>query len=246
MISSRELFAGLSEASPNRLSFTRRAFRMLPELDSPRILDVGCGSGGPTLELARLSNGVIIALDVDQEALDQLASQVAEAGLSYCVQVINRSMLAMDFPDASFDIIWSEGSIFVVGLEKGLRDWRRLIRSNGFLIVHEMTWLRPDPPQEIVERWQKVYPGIRTAAQVIQLIPRFGYTLVGYFLLPEDFWWHEYYEPLQARILKLQRRYATDPEALTILDRQQQEVDLYRRNARWYGSAFFVMQRGDG
>jgi ubiquinone/menaquinone biosynthesis C-methylase UbiE len=35
------------------LKYTRRAFRMLPEMGGPRMLDIGCGSGVPTLELAR-------------------------------------------------------------------------------------------------------------------------------------------------------------------------------------------------
>ena len=39
------------------LKYTRKAFRMLSQMDKPRILDIGCGSGAPTLELARLSQG---------------------------------------------------------------------------------------------------------------------------------------------------------------------------------------------
>jgi len=35
------------------LKYTRKTFRMLPQLEKPRILDVGCGSGIPTLELGR-------------------------------------------------------------------------------------------------------------------------------------------------------------------------------------------------
>ena len=42
--------------------YTKKAFHLLPELDKPRILDIGCGSGVPTMELARLSNGEIIGL----------------------------------------------------------------------------------------------------------------------------------------------------------------------------------------
>ena len=39
------------------LKYTRMAFQMLPKMNSPRILDIGCGTGVPTLELARLSDG---------------------------------------------------------------------------------------------------------------------------------------------------------------------------------------------
>jgi len=45
--------------------YTRKAYLMLPELDKPRILDIGCGSGVPTMELARFlkPNGFLVVHD---------------------------------------------------------------------------------------------------------------------------------------------------------------------------------------
>ena len=119
------------------LKYTRKAFLMLPELDNPRILDVGCGSGIPTIELARLSNGEIKGLDIDQSALDILAEKILQAGLSDRVKTMKRSVLNMEFPDESFDIIWSEGSIFPVGFEKGLQEWKRFLKPGGYMAVHD-------------------------------------------------------------------------------------------------------------
>jgi len=102
--------------------YTRKAFHMLPELDKPRILDVGCGSGVPTMELAKLSNGQIIGLDVNQPSLDRLKRKSEKAGLSDRVKVMKCSMVDMDFPDESFDIIWAEGSIAVIGFKRGLKE----------------------------------------------------------------------------------------------------------------------------
>ncbi len=62
------------------IKYTRRAFRMLPQLDKPRILDIGCGSGIPTMELAGLSNGQIIGLDINQPLLDRLTKKIEKAG----------------------------------------------------------------------------------------------------------------------------------------------------------------------
>ena len=58
------------------LKYTRKAFRMLPQLDKPRILDMGCGSGVPTLELARLSKGEITGIDIDQRSLYRLTRRI--------------------------------------------------------------------------------------------------------------------------------------------------------------------------
>jgi SAM-dependent methyltransferase len=233
----------LSREGSNRLQYTRKAFRMLPPLAHPRILDVGCGPGGPTLELARLSDAELIGLDIDQPSLDELSRKIEEAGLSERVLVVNCSMLEMDFPDESFDIIWSEGSVHVIGFENGLREWRRFIRPNGFLVIHDMIWLRPDPPQEISDHWRKIYPGIRTASEHIESIPIHGYELVGQLPLPEDLWWLDYYDPLEERIHELREKYAEDGGALRILDEEQREVDLFKKHSAWYGSAFFVMRK---
>jgi ubiquinone/menaquinone biosynthesis C-methylase UbiE len=238
-----EIHQSLYPENPGRLEYTRKAFEMLPRLDAPRILDIGCGAGDPTLELARLSQGKVVGLDMDQSSLDQLSSRAEAAGLSDRIQVVKGSMFEMDFPDESFDLIWSEGSIHVVGFLRGLRQWRRLIRSEGFLVVHEMAWLRPKPPQEIVDHWRKVYPGIQTIAEHLAQIAPQGYELLGHFPVPEETWWLDYYHPLEERIRELQGKYAKDRGARAILDREQREVDLYKKYSEWYGSAFFVMRK---
>ena len=225
-----------------RLAFTRRAFRALHGLRKPRILDVGCGTGGPTLELARLSDGEIVAMDIDQAALDELQRTAGEAGVSARITVVNRSMLDMDFVEECFDVVWSEGAVLAIGFSEALEEWRKFIRPGGFLVIHEAIWLRPDPPEEIASYWHRMYPAMRTASHHIEEIRRFGYELVDCFPLPEDAWWVDYYEPLEQRIRGLQDD-RSDPEVQRLIADQQREIDLYKRSRKWYGSAFFIMHK---
>ena len=241
-----EIYEGLGEASSIGLDFTRRAFQMLPELDRPRILDVGCGQGRATLELARLSGGQVVGLDIDRAALEVLSRRAEEEGLAGRVQAVHGSMFDMDFPDESFDVVWAEGSLNAMGFEKGLRAWRRLIKAEGFLVIHEGAWLQPDPPQAIVDRWQPVFAEIGTVPEYVERLPACGYRLIGQFALPEDFWWLNYYALVDERIRELRKKYAADGAARELLDGEQREVDLYREHARWYGSAFLVMQKRNG
>ncbi|MGB3863253.1 MAG: class I SAM-dependent methyltransferase, partial [Candidatus Aminicenantaceae bacterium] len=212
-----EIHQGLPREGPGRNDYTRKAFEMLPKLDKPRILDIGCGPGGPTIELARISGGFVISLDNHQSYLDVLEEKIRKQGLSERVKAVNRSMFMMDFPEESFDIIWSEGSIYIIGFEMGLKEWRRFIKSHGFLVVHEMTWLKSDPPKEIADYWKRMYPGITTIPNNLEIIPRCGYKVLGHFPLSEDAWWEEYYHPLQERIDQLRAKYRDDPDALRIL-----------------------------
>jgi SAM-dependent methyltransferase len=239
----QELHKGFPSASPARCSFVRKAYKTLPALDRPRILDIGCGRGGPTLELARLSGGEVVGLDIDQPSLDELAAEAVRAGLSDRVQVLNGSMFSMDFPAESFDILWSEGSIQFIGFEQGLSEWRRFLRPRGFLVVHAGTWLRPHPPAEIVRRWDTPRLVTRTAAEYIAQIPAGGYDLVGHFVLPDDFWWLDYYLPLQQRVSELREEYDEEQDVLEALDAQQREIDVYRDHIKWAGSAYYLMQK---
>ncbi|MCK4396076.1 class I SAM-dependent methyltransferase [candidate division WOR-3 bacterium] len=202
--------------------YTRKAFQMLPEMDKPRILDIGCGSGAPTMELASLSNGQIIGLDVDQSSLDELNKKIEKVGLSDRVRTVRCSMFEIDFANESFDIIWAEGSISTIGFKSGLMEWRRFLKTNGFLVVHD---------------------DIENITDKLKQIPGCGYVPLGHFLLPEDVWCTEYYEPLEKRINELRTKYSDNPKAHKILDKEQQEIDMVKKNPEKYGSMFFVMQK---
>jgi SAM-dependent methyltransferase len=200
--------------------YTKKAFRMLPKLENPHILDIGCGTGVPTLELARLSKGRIMGIDIDQVSLDKLNEKIEEVGLADRVKTVKCSMSNIKFTDESFDVIWTEGAIFAIGFGKGLKEWRRLIKSNGFLVVHD----------EIGDIQKK-----------LELIAICGYKLINYFIVSGDIWWDEYYCPLEKQIQKLRLEYQNDINAISILDKEQQEVDEFKKNPKLNGSVFFVM-----
>jgi ubiquinone/menaquinone biosynthesis C-methylase UbiE len=204
------------------LKYTRRAFRMLPKLDKPRILDIGCGSGVPTMELARLGQGEVIGIDIDQPALDKLTKKISEAGFSNRVQAVNCSILDMVFPDESFDIIWSEGSIFVIGFKRGIREWKRFLKPNGLMVIH-------DEKGNVEEK--------------LEQISKCGYKLLGYFILSEDAWWTEYFAPLEKLIAKSQASYTDDPHTLEELNQARRELEMFKSNPERNISVCFVIQK---
>jgi len=202
--------------------FTVKAFQMLPKMDRPRILDVGCGSGVPTLKLAELSKGRVVALDIDQNAIERLKGKIKEAGLSGQVEAINLSMLDMDFPKESFDIIWAEGSIDCVGFKKGLAEWGRLLKPKGCLAVHDEK---------------------NNLAGKLDDIPACGYELLGYFNLDEQTWKKEYFFPMQRLINETRSRHAKDRVMLALLDKEQREIEVFKTDPASCSSVFFVMRK---
>jgi 2-polyprenyl-3-methyl-5-hydroxy-6-metoxy-1,4-benzoquinol methylase len=76
-----EIHSGLPREGPGDNESTRKAYRMLKGLpENPRILDIGCGPGMQTIELAKLSSGRIDALDSHQPFLEQLKKSTKKEG----------------------------------------------------------------------------------------------------------------------------------------------------------------------
>ena len=61
-------------------------------------------------------------------------------------------------------------------------------------------------------------------------------------MLPESAWWDDYYGPLESRIELLREKYKADKEALSILDEEEMEIEMYRNYSDSYGYAFFIMK----
>lgn len=188
------------------LKYTRQAFNMLPPLHKPRILDIGCGTGMPTLELAGLCDGEITGIDIDVEALEELRAEAERKGLTGRVKAIECSVTDMQFTDGSFDIIWSEGSIFTVGFEKGLREWKRLLYAGGFMVVH-------DEEGDVADK-------LRTAKEC-------GYKVLGYIILDNDTWRRVYFMPLKRLVDKTLGEYGDSNRIPDLIEKDRREIEVY-------------------
>jgi ubiquinone/menaquinone biosynthesis C-methylase UbiE len=203
------------------LGYTRKAFRALPPLARPRILDIGCGNGIPTVELAMLSDGMITALDKDQRLLDEVAKRAAKAGVADRIRTVKASISGMKFPAASFDIIWAEGSIAAVGFERGLREWKRFLKPVGFMGIHD--------EKGDVERKR-------------EQISRCGYELILFFIVDESVWRAEYLAPLEGLVRDAERRLGREPGIARALCTARDEINGFAKNQGRLSSVFFVMK----
>lgn len=238
-----EIHKDMPRQGAGRNKYTQKAFEMIPKIKKPRILDIGCGPGMQTIKLAKLSNGEVIGIDIVGQYLNQLNESIVKENLQDRVKAINQSMFEIKYPIESFDIIWAEGSIFIIGFKKGLLEWRKYIKQNGYLAVHEMAWIKENPPQEISDYWERVYPEINTIENNLRIIERCGYRSIGYFPLPEDAWWDLYYTPLERRLKDLKIKFNDNPKGMEMVEEAQLEIDMFRKYSLWYGSVFYVMQK---
>ncbi len=237
-----EIHQDLPRESPGGREFTRQAFLKLPPLHQPRILDIGCGPGEQTLVLAELSDGHITAIDIHPPFLQRLQTAAEAAGFQDRITCLCQSMLELSWQEESLDLIWAEGSMYIVGVSQGLTQWHRFLKRGGYLVFSDLVWLSPDRDPEIQDYWQQGYSDMQNFNDRLQSIPGYGYALVDSFILPEAAWWN-YYTPLEARITRLINQPDRTPMEIRVLSSELQEIEMYRRFGKDYGYAFFVLQK---
>ncbi|MBN1594765.1 class I SAM-dependent methyltransferase [candidate division FCPU426 bacterium] len=238
------IFNEMPRGGPGNAASTRRAYALVRNLPAkPRILDVGCGPGKQTLDLAAVSAGEIIAIDTNQHFIDRLEQVVQKLGLSSRIRAHNADMNCLDFPERHFDIIWSEGAVYQMGFENGLRTLGRFLKPGGYFALTEAVWLRPDPPRELRENWDAEYPDIKDVAANLEIISKCGYVLVEHFILPPTAWWDEFYAPMQMRIAQVRRECRADPETMRLIPVFENEIAIYQKYSDYFGYAFFVMRK---
>ena len=239
-----KLHRDIPREGPGSDAATRDALRRLPALPpAPRVLDLGCGPGRQTLVLACELDTPIVAVDTHAPYLVQLGQAAQVAGLADRVVPRQASFETLADEPGSIDLIWAEGSIFILGFQRGLTLWRPLLRSGGYLVVSEAAWLTEDPPAEAKAFWDECYPAITTVAGNVGIAAAAGCEAFGQFVLPQSGWWDEYYTPLPQRAERLREQAASDPALAQVLAEHDREVDVCRRFGDSFGYVFYLMRK---
>ncbi|MGH6902103.1 MAG: SAM-dependent methyltransferase, partial [Geminicoccaceae bacterium] len=193
-----------------------------------------------TLALAETLRSRVIAVDSHQPFLDQLRAAADERGLGHLIEARCADMAAPGVPAGSVDLLWSEGAIYFLGFEEGLRLWRPLLAPGGCLAVSECSWLVADPPPEPAAFFAEGYPGMAGVPENIGRARAAGFDVLDHFALPPEAWRAEYYAPLEERMARLAPE--ADPALAAAIAETRHEIDLYRRFGDAYGYLFYLMR----
>lgn len=208
-----------------------------------QILDIGCGPGRQTLVLARELQAPVTAVDFHEPYLLRLQQAAMKEGLDRFITTRLGNMESLTDPDGSIDMIWAEGSIYILGFANGLKLWRPLLRDRGLVVASEVTWLSDRPPKEALDFWQAEYPAMTNIEGNIKLAQEAGYEVFDRFILPRSAWWDEYLTPLAKRLPKLRPEASHNPALAEILDETEREIDICDRFGDFFGYVFYLMRR---
>lgn len=240
-----EAFNGMKRFGPGSDESTLRAIKMFPANTSRlKILDIGCGIGTHTLILEKhFPEADIIAIDNHAPHIEKLNEAAAKRGDSGRIHGIVMSMFEMTFENESFDLIWSEGAAYIAGFSHAIRDWKRLLKPNGYIICSEISWISDAPSEESKLFWKEGYSEMNTVECKIKQIQEQGYDCTGHFICPVSDWTVNYYEPIARNLKKMEERYRGNTQAMEAVQNLRDEIILYKKHPSDYSYVFYAMKK---
>jgi ubiquinone/menaquinone biosynthesis C-methylase UbiE len=199
------------------LKYLEKALLRLPPIQKPSILDVGCGSGVPTLFLADRYDGKITAIDPDAKLLDSLEEKIMKLNLTKRFTLLNCSFFDAEFENEPFDIILAEGFLNTVDFQKGFLKLLTILRNKGFLIVHD------ELRDNIMKR---------------KFIADNGCTIIDSFILDDQVWWNDYYKCLEKEIVDIK-----DKALLSLFSTTIHEIEQFKKDSSEFQSQYFVIEK---
>lgn len=236
-----DFFLNTERQGPGSPEATLKALSFVEGLtERSQIADLGCGTGGQTMTLARHTPGAITGLDFFAGFIDKFNKNAACLGLQDRVKGVVGLMDNLPFERESLDLIWSESAIYNIGFERGLNEWREYLKPGGFIAVTESSWLTDERPKEIHDFWMEGYPGMDTIPVKVAQMQKAGYLPVAVFVLPENCWTEHYYCPLAKVREAYLARHAGDKAVERWLEFSRNEERLYDKYKAFYGYVFYI------
>jgi len=234
-------FGLLDRQGPGSEEITKRALGIIGNLpESPRVADLGCGTGRQTVYLAENTQAHITAVDLLPQFTEKLQKEIAVKGLQNRISVVTGPMDKPPFGKEDLDMIWAEGSIYNIGYENGLKELRKYLKPGGYIAVSEVSWFTPARPVEIESFWNANYDEINTIPVKVGQMQDTGYMPIAHFILPELCWIDEFYKPMDEAIGIFLDMYGHDKEARDFIETVTHERSLYMKYKDYYGYVFYI------
>ncbi|KAJ0323533.1 hypothetical protein COL922a_013715 [Colletotrichum nupharicola] len=105
-----------------------------------KVLDVGCGVGGPAREMVKFTGCHVTGLNINQYQVQRATNCAAKEGLSHKLDFVQGDFMNIPFPDNSFDAVYAiEATVHAPSLEGVYKEIFRVLKPGGVFGVYE--WL---------------------------------------------------------------------------------------------------------
>ena len=145
--------------------------------DNMRVLDVGCGVGGPGRFLADRYGCRVIGIDVVPERVKRATALTKLTGLVRRVSHRQADATALAFADAAFDQVWMlDAGVHVRDKAALFGQLARVLRPGGLLVLHDQ-FVLPSAMRPVRRRAPYFAP---TLAQLLRHLEHAGFRLLAW------------------------------------------------------------------
>lgn len=137
--------------------------------EGDKVLDVGCGVGGPAREIAKFTGAQITGLNNNDYQIERAIRYAQKEGLSHQLNFVKGDFMQMSFPDNTFDCVYAiEATVHAPSLEKVYSEIFRVLKPGGTFGVYE--WLMTDKYDNDNQRHREIRLGIELGDGISNMV----------------------------------------------------------------------------
>ena len=132
-----------------------------------RILDIGCGIGGPAFEMASTHKADVVGIDLEMPLIERAQKRAAESGRADHCEFRHVELGSLPFDDESFDIVTSAGAVTQTEDKLAMfAEIRRVLKPSGWFSCYE--WMKSDADYSDDMRYWFKMEGLTYAMQTLE------------------------------------------------------------------------------
>ena len=113
------------------------------DMAGKRVLDFGCGLGGPDHLLARDYGANVVGIDLEEHLITAAKARAVELGVDHQTEFLVVEPGPLEFPDESFDVVLSSGAFTQIDeKQKSFEECLRVLKPGGVLTSYE--WMKSE------------------------------------------------------------------------------------------------------
>lgn len=146
--------AALDQFHAGGLPMTEALARRAAPQRGAQVLDAGSGLGGPSRYLAEQWHAHVTGVDLSSAYVAVAQRLAHHTGLAPRVRYVQASITALPFPDAHFDLVWTQHVVMNVADRVGLyREFRRVLKPGGRLAFFDPAAADAQPELHLPVPW---------------------------------------------------------------------------------------------
>ncbi len=143
--------SGIEILHPGGFELSKRIGEVV-SLKDKNVLDVSCGRGEFACYYAKNFGARITGIDISPEMIKSSINRAKREGVEVSTEFKVADALALPYDDNSFDVVVNECAVGLTpSPQKCLDEMARVAKPNGYVVIHESTWLKEISKDEKID-----------------------------------------------------------------------------------------------